>query len=249
MIREPDSISFPDDPDMILSKANRERFARSLYAIATGPSAALFEGGQPLDIARLVRPDVEGKIPFNIVYLNALTDDQKAQFVGCLSTAIYRWMITALDSSGKSNNLLFYLDEARDYLPAGAKSTACKQPLIRLFTQGRKYGVGCLVCTQSPRSVDYNVFGNCSTKFIGRLEAAQDVDRVAEWFQSDGGRPDWLPGRVGAEKGSFVGRWPGQAAQCKGKAFRTRMLYTSHADAWAPHRVESEWREFLSKDS
>jgi DNA helicase HerA-like ATPase len=70
----------------------------------------------------------------------------------------------------------------------GAKPPA-KDPLIRLFTQGRKYGVACLLCTQSPRSVDYNVFGNCSTKLIGRLESDQDLDRVADWFTTQGPAP------------------------------------------------------------
>src|SRR5918998_420361 len=109
--------------------------------------------------------------------------------------------------SGGAVQLFLYIDEARDYIPAGTSKPPAKQPLIRLFTQGRKYGVACLLCTQSPRSVDYNVFGNCSTKLIGRLESAQDLERVAEWFGS-AGKPPWLSGRKGAKAGNFVARWP-----------------------------------------
>ena len=115
------------------------------------------------------------------------------------------------------------MDEARDYLPAGTALPPAKKPLLRLFAQGRKYGVACLVCTQSPRSVDYNVFGNCSTKLIGRLESApQDVERVRDWFAPQGLPPTWLGGRVGAAAGAFVGRWPGQPGDGDGVSFKSR---------------------------
>jgi hypothetical protein len=102
--------------------------------------------------------------------------------------------------------------------------------------------VACLLCTQSPRSVDYNVFGNCSTKLVGRLESAQDLERVAEWFTTDGPAPPWLPGRKGADAGSFVGRWPGMPADLEGHAFRSRPLFSLHEGAWSPDRLEREIR-------
>jgi hypothetical protein len=149
-------------------------------------------------------------------------------------------MITSLDPVPGRPGLLFYLDEARDFIPAGAAKPAAKTPLIRLFTQGRKYGVACLLCTQSPRSVDYNVFGNCSTKLVGRLESAQDLERVADWFTKSGPTPPWLSGRKGAEAGSFVGRWPGIPPELEGRAFRSRSLFSLHEGAWSPDRLERE---------
>src|SRR5262249_14600330 len=157
----------------------------------------------------MCRPETPGKTPLNVIYLNALADDdQKHFFLAALAAEIYRWMVTSLDASGGNGrpNLLFYLDEARDYIPAGTAKPPAKPALIRLFTQGRKYGVACLLCTQSPRSVDYNVFGNCSTKLVGRLESHQDLERVADWFTQEGGTPPWLAARKGAAAGSFVGR-------------------------------------------
>jgi DNA helicase HerA-like ATPase len=169
-------------------------------------------------------------------------DDQKHFFVAALAAEIYRWMVTSLDARGDSPNLLFYLDEARDYIPAGARKPAAKEPLIRLFTQGRKYGVGCLLCTQSPRSVDYGVFGNCSTKIIGRMEAAQDVERVAEWFATSEAVPEWVADRKGAERGTFVGRWPAIASSVEGRVFKSRELFSMHEGAWTPDRLEREVR-------
>ncbi|MBN1608486.1 MAG: DUF853 family protein [Polyangiaceae bacterium] len=238
-IRVPDSLGLEEQPDDLIKKAEREKLALRLNTYVRGPSAAMFEGGVPLDLDALLTPSEPGRVPLNVIYLNALTsDDQKHFFVASLAAEIYRWMVTRLDASQGKTNLLFYIDEARDYIPAGGKQPPAKQPLIRLFTQGRKYGVGCLLCTQSPRSVDYNVFGNCSSKLIGRLEAAQDVERIREWFKV-GSAPAWLDGRKGAAKGSFVARWE-RGGLDDGEAFTGRQLFSVHEGAWTPDRLERE---------
>jgi uncharacterized protein len=230
-----------DDPDQFIRKSERVKLSRKLNGLRLGPAASLFTGGRRLDLDAMRRPEVPGKTPLNVVYLNALAhDDQKHVFVAALAAEVYRWMITSVDPVPGRPSLLFYLDEARDFIPAGASKPPAKAPLIRLFTQGRKYGVACLLCTQSPRSVDYNVFGNCSTKLVGRLESAQDLDRVADWFTGDGQTPPWLSGRKGAAAGSFVGRWPGISPALEGEVFRSRALFSLHEGAWSPDRLERE---------
>lgn len=246
-VSEPESVGL-DDPDRFIKKSEREKLARKLNAILHGPSASLYTGGEPLDLDAFCRPEQPGKVPLNVIYLNALTGDDRKHFVvAALAAEIYRWMVTSLDAQDRPN-LLFYLDEARDFIPAGASKPAAKMPLIRLFTQGRKYGVSCLLCTQSPRSVDYNVFGNCSTKLVGRLESAQDLERVADWFGNEGA-PSWLAGRKGAPAGSFVGRWPGLPPALEGRPFQSRSLFSLHEGAWSPDRLERERERSQSADS
>lgn len=239
-IRDPDAIGI-DEPGQFIKPATRKNLELGLNNIVAGPSSALFAGGEPLDLDAMVTPTRPGRVPLNVIYLNAMAHDGHKQFfVAALAAEIYRWMVTRLSTDGSRTNLLFYIDEARDFIPAGTAETPSKQPLLRLFRQGRKYGVACLLCTQSPRSVDLNAFGNCSTKIIGRLEASQDVERVKEWFTTDGA-PSWLDGRKRAEKGSFVARW---AVGDEGKAvqFRGRQLFSVHEGAWSPDRVEREVR-------
>ena len=238
------------DPDRFIKKSEREKLARKLNGLRLGPAAALFHGGERLDLDALCRPTTPGKTPLNVVYLNALADDdQKHFFVAALAAEVYRWMVTSVDPAPGRPSLLFYIDEARDFIPAGSARPPAKGPLIRLFTQGRKYGVACLLCTQSPRSVDYNVFGNCSTKLVGRLESAQDLDRVADWFTKDGPAPPWLAGRKGAEAGSFVGRWPGIGPALEGTPFRSRPLFSRHEGAWSPDRLERETKAERAADT
>jgi DNA helicase HerA-like ATPase len=240
-ITRPDELGV-EDADAFIRKSEREKLGRKLNNLLHGPSANLFEGGLPLDVEQLCKPVTPGRVPLNVVYLNALADDdQKQCFVAALAAELYRWMVTSANPDGRPR-LLFYLDEARDYIPAGAAKPAAKMPLIRLFAQGRKYGVACLLCTQSPRSVDYNVFGNCSTKLIGRLESAQDVGRVAEWFAPQGPAPAWLRGRTAAAPGTFVARWPQMPPGLEGQAIKSRFLFSLHEGAWSPDRVEQEMR-------
>lgn len=239
-VSEPESAGL-EEADRFIRKTEREKLARKLFALLHGPSANLFTGGVPLDLDTLLRPREEGKAPLNVVYLNALADDdQKQFFVAALAAEVYRWMVTT-GSAGSRPRLFFFVDEARDYLPAGARKPPAKEPLLRLFAQGRKYGVACLICTQSPRSVDYQVFTNCSTKVIGRLESAQDVERVADWFRTESA-PPWLNGRKGAAMGTLVARWPGMPPELEGRIWKSRMLFSMHEGAWSPERVEQETR-------
>ncbi len=235
---EPESVGITD-VDHFIKKSERETLGRQINALASGPMKKLFTGGVALDIDRMRTPVTHGKVPLNIIYLNALTDVEKHAFLAALATEVYRWMCCSGGDPSRPQ-LLFYLDEARDFLPAGASKPVAKMPVTRLFTQARKFGVGCLVCTQSPRSVDYNIFGNCSTKLIGKLETPQDSDTIGKWFETDGPKPDWIRQRTGAESGSFVGRWPGQAASESGQVFQSRILFSSHGGAWTPDRVEAE---------
>jgi DNA helicase HerA-like ATPase len=240
---DPDSIGL-NDPDQLIKRSERAKLARKLHALRLGPASALFTGGTRLDLDAMCRPDELGKTPLNIIYLNALADDElKHFFTAALAAEIYRWMITSLDAATSRPSLLFYLDEARDFIPAGTAKPPAKAPLIRLFTQGRKFGVACLLCTQSPRSVDYNVFGNCSTKLVGRLESQQDVERVSQWFTTEGPIPAWIAGRKGAPAGSFVGRWPHMPPAVEGRPFRGRPLFSLHERAWSPDRLEREMRD------
>ena len=76
-----------------------------------------------------------------------------------------------------------------------------------------------------------------STKFIGRLESAQDVDRVRDWFSQEGS-PSWLAARKTAAAGSFIGRWPDMPDCFEGESLKSRALESLHESAWSPERVE-----------
>ena len=97
-VSDPEDVGL-DDPDQFIKKAEREKLARKLNGLLLGPAAGLFSGGTPPRPGRdLPRPRRPGKTPLNVIYLNALADDdQKHFFVAALAAEIYRWMVTSLD--------------------------------------------------------------------------------------------------------------------------------------------------------
>jgi len=60
--------------------------------------------------------------------------------------------------------------------------------MLLLLKQARAYGVGVVLSTQNPVDLDYKGLSNIGTWFIGRLQTAQDIDRVI----------DGLGGKVGS---------------------------------------------------
>jgi hypothetical protein len=54
--------------------------------------------------------------------------------------------------------------------------------------------------------------------------------------------PEWVADRKGAERGTFVGRWPAIASSVEGRVFKSRELFSMHEGAWTPDRLEREVR-------
>jgi hypothetical protein len=75
-----------DEPDQFIKRSEREKLARKLNGLRLGPAASLYSGGRRLDLDAICRPDTPGKTPLNVIYLNALADDdQKHLFVAALA--------------------------------------------------------------------------------------------------------------------------------------------------------------------
>ncbi|MCP9797432.1 helicase HerA domain-containing protein [Cyanobium sp. Lug-B] len=84
---------------------------------------------------------------------------------------------------------LLVLDEAKDFVPS-RESTACKSSFNRLVAQARKYGLGIVVATQAPKSIDHNVIANCTTQFFGKANSPAAIAVVGEAVSQRGGNPD-----------------------------------------------------------
>ena len=90
---DPNSVGL-ENPDQFIKKSEREKLARKLNGLRLGPASNLYSGGQRLDLDAMFQPELAGKTTMNILYVNALTDDdQKHFFIAALAAEIYRWMI------------------------------------------------------------------------------------------------------------------------------------------------------------
>jgi DNA helicase HerA-like ATPase len=81
---------------------------------------------------------------------------------------------------------LLVVDEARDFIPS-VRSTPCKDSLMRVAAQARKYGFGLLMATQNPTDIDHKAAGQCATQFFGRAASPNVVDAMRQAIEERGG--------------------------------------------------------------
>jgi hypothetical protein len=102
-------------------------------------------------------------------------------FVTLLLNQVVAWMRAQPGTT--SLRALVYMDEVSGYLPPVAEPPS-KRPLMLLFKQARAFGVGVLLATQNPVDLDYKSLSNAGTWFVGRLQTAQDIDRLVQGIGS-----------------------------------------------------------------
>ena len=62
------------------------------------------------------------------------------------------------------------------------RNTPAKNALIKLLKKGRKYGIGCLLATQSPGDLDYKGLANVGTWLAGRITQTADLDKLKKFM-------------------------------------------------------------------
>lgn len=78
---------------------------------------------------------------------------------------------------------LIVLEEADRFIPQSKDKLQIFDEIAR---RGRKRGLGLMLCTQRPSLVDKNVLSQCANQLIGKLVIKNDLQSVAQFFQSRG---------------------------------------------------------------
>ncbi len=170
--------------DSYYPQSERFKFATKFNAVIASPNFSSWLKGEDLDIQKLLY-DEEGKAKIAIFSIAHLTDDERMFFVTLLLNKYIAWM--RHQSGTSSLKTLLYMDEIFGFFPP-TKNPPSKEPMLLLLKQARAYGVGVVLSTQNPVDLDYKGLSNIGTWFIGRLQTAQDIDRVI----------DGLGGKVGS---------------------------------------------------
>lgn len=165
----------------LTSKKEPEEIARKLRYLTVGTSALMFQMGIQIDIG-LFLDRSDGKIPVNVIYLNALTSENDKQFfLATLLKELYCWM---LKNPSNDLRMLFYVDEISPYIPPYPRNPPPKNAYALLFKQARKYGVGLVAATQNITDIDYKALAQVNTWCLGRMMTTQDIARVQKIIQS-----------------------------------------------------------------
>ncbi|MHA2061738.1 MAG: ATP-binding protein [Candidatus Sifarchaeia archaeon] len=210
-----------------LKAAERERLSQSIRSLTIGTSELLFELGERLDITKLITKE-KGRTPINVFFLKTLTTDEERHFfISILVNRLYDWMIN--QGSSKKPRLIFFIDEIAPFCPSGTVKPGPKEGLKLIFRQARKYGVICIIATQSPKDVDYKAFEQMNTYAIGRITARQSREAIEHIVTAGAGETraakiiNKLP-RL--EAGHFVLVSPDLKKDIQ--FFKTRWLLTEH---------------------
>ena len=121
--------------------------------------------------------------------------DQWQGFVNQLQMALFSW-VKRNPAQGRPLAGLLVMDEAQDLVPSSG-TTACSESTRRLASQARKYGLGLLFATQSPRALHNSIPGNALTQFFGLLSAPAQIEAARDFARAKGGDVPGI-GRLGA---------------------------------------------------
>lgn len=194
--------------DVVFDGKARTKAHKALLIKTLGANRLMFDLGKPLDIDEMFGlytggPADNRKARLSVIYLNTLTSQEdKEIFVSLLCSALYQWMLT-LDGSQLWG--MFYMDEVAPYLPP-VRNPASKQALMMLLRQARKYGLCCLLATQSPGDIDYKALGQVGTMALGRIVGERALGKVEPILRA---QPNLdteaiINGLPGMAKGRFV---------------------------------------------
>lgn len=162
----------------------RFKLATKFNSLLASPSFSLWLQGDNLDIQKLLYDD-EGKAKIAIFSIAHLNDDERMFFVTLLLNRYIAWM--RRQSGTSALKTMLYMDEIYGFFPP-TKNPPSKEPMLLLLKQARAFGVGVVLSTQNPVDLDYKGLSNIGTWFIGRLQTAQDIERVI----------DGLGGKIGS---------------------------------------------------
>ena len=220
-----------DDEDLypkFMNKTEKDKLVISLNNLLIGSTGLLFSGKAKLDVGSLLEKR-DDRTPVNIFFLKSLlNENEKHLFISILIQALYSWMIQ--QGSPTSINCLFYMDEMAPFMPAGMSSPPAKAMLLLLLRQARKYGVSCVLASQSPKDIDYHGLDQINSFFFGRILSEQSQKLIKNLLGSklDPDRLENMANKITLlTTGQFIGFLPDLKDE-NIVHFRTRYLFSKH---------------------
>ena len=177
-----------DLPDGVSEDSTAQKLASEIAdqlraAIAMNP--LLKSTGEPLDPRTLFKSS-SAKTRISVINLSGLASEEaRDSFVNRLQMALF----TFIKRNPSPHGRLYVIDEAQNFAPSGA-GTACKASTLSLVAQSRKYGLGMIFATQTPKGIDNKIVSNCTTQMYGRMNAPATIDAIHDLMAAKGGTAD-----------------------------------------------------------
>jgi len=152
-----------------------------LAAISTNP--LLRGGGAALNPGTLFTSEDPNKTRISVInFVGLPSDESRQEFVNRLQMSLFTW----IKKEPRQLPRLYVVDEARNFMPSG-KPAASKDSAVSLAAQARKYGLGLIVATQTPKDIDHRIISNCTTHFYGKMNSPAAIETVRDLMSNKGG--------------------------------------------------------------
>jgi hypothetical protein len=199
----PEEVGVDLEPYMKLSE--RQTLATRIRSLTVGSSQLLFKEEGEINFDELTQP-VNGKTPINVIFLKTLrSEEEKHFFIAIVLNQLYSWMLR--QGYTEKPRMMVFQDEAAPFIPAGMLSPGPKETFLLLFRQARKYGVECLIATQSPKDIDYKAFEQFNTISTGRISSEQSLkvlERILEPIAGEKEAEEIITQLPGQQTANFI---------------------------------------------
>ncbi|MBN2230572.1 MAG: DUF853 family protein [Candidatus Thorarchaeota archaeon] len=203
LIADPEEIGVDLEPFMKFSE--RQTLATRIRSLTVGSSQLLFKEEGEINFDELTKP-VNGKTPINVIFLKTLrSEEEKHFFISIVLNQLYSWMLR--QGFTERPRMMIFQDEAAPFIPAGMLSPGPKETFLLLFRQARKYGVECLIATQSPKDIDYKAFEQFNTISAGRISSEQSLkvlERILEPIAGEKESEEIITQLPGQQTANFI---------------------------------------------
>ena len=172
--------------ETVYARRDREALMLALNNLLASPSFEQWREGEPLDVGRMLRA-ADGRPRLSIVSTSHLSDAERLFVTALVLDKVKTWM----RRQGGTTELraLVYMDEIYGYFPPHPTNPPTKRPLLTLLKQARARGVSIVLATQNPVDLDYKGLANIGVWWVGKLQTAQDRDRLREGLTGAGMAP------------------------------------------------------------
>ncbi|GAB7047198.1 helicase HerA domain-containing protein [Catenuloplanes indicus] len=212
-----------DFPEDIIELDDSAKIANGLAQSLTAAkyNDPLFGGaGTAMDPGMLLTPPPGKRARVSVISMVGLgSDEMRQSFVNQLQMALFAW-IKRNPAGDRPLGGLLIMDEAQNLAPSTAM-TPCTRSTLALVSQARKYGLGLIFATQSPKGLHNQIPGNSATQLYGRLNSPIQMDTAREMAKAKGGD---VPDIARLTSGEFYLAAEGSAP----RKLRTPLCLTHH---------------------
>jgi hypothetical protein len=162
----------------VVSDKERKVLAMRINLLVSDPKLRSWSSAEPINFSELFStPSI------NILDLrNIQSEQEKHLFVELVLQQFFQWLIK--QGSAQTLRYLLYFDEIAGYCPP-VREPPSKKLLLLLIKQARAFGLGLLLASQNAIDLDYKIISNANVRFIGRLGAQRDIQRVSLGLELD----------------------------------------------------------------